>query len=422
MSMAAKYDLDIEQMDAVSAFLQGEVEEEIYVQQPPEFRIGNKVCKLRKAMYGLKQASRQWNRKLDAALKDADFNQSTVDPCVYFKIKDNLMNFVAIHVDDSMIFSNDSQTKEELKRNLSTRFKMNDLGAAKYCVGFHVTRNRKDGKLYLDQSKHIKELLERYNMSDCKPVATPADPNQKLTKDMSPKNSVELEEMSTVPYREAVGGLLYIAQGTRPDISYAVNVVSKFGTNPGKAHWSAVKRILRYLKGTIDAKLEYTKGGGELTGFCDADWANDTDDRRSITGYCFLKQSGAISWCSKRQKTIALSTAEAEYMSLSAITQEALWLRQMEKEFNVNGHVKLSPTRIYCDNMSAIDLSKSMGCHARTKHIDIRHHFIRQHVELRNVNIQHIGTDEMIADVLTKPLFKPKHQKFIEGLGVKIFN
>lgn len=420
MSLAAQYDLEIEQMDAVSAFLQGEVKEEIYVNQPPEFQIGNKVCKLRKAMYGLKQASREWNKKLDAALKSIGFDQSAVDTCVYYKINGKSINFVAIHVDDSMIFSNDKEVRQHLKQELSSRFRMTDLGTAKYCVGFHVTRDRQNGKLWLDQEKHIRELLDKFDMNDCKPVSTPADPNQKLTKDMGPKTADQLQEMSTVPYQEAVGGLLYIAQGTRPDIAYAVNTVSKFNNNPGKAHWAAVKRIMRYLKGTITAKLEYSKDGNqEMIGYCDADWANDSDDRRSTTGYCFMRQNGAISWNSKRQKTIALSTAEAEYMSLSSITQEALWLQKFENEFKMDGYSCTKPTKIHCDNTSAIDLSKSIGYHARTKHIDIRHHFVRQHIALGHLTVQHIGTENMIADILTKPLFKPKHLLFSNGLGIK---
>jgi len=317
-----------------------------------------------------------------------------------------------------MIFSNDKAVKHHLKSELSTKFKMTDLGTAEYCVGFRVTRE--GGKVSLDQEKHIRELLNKFDMNDCNPVSTPADPNQKLTKDMAPKTADEQNEMSVVPYQEAVGGLLYIAQGTRPDIAYAVNSVSKFSNNPGKAHWAAVKRIMRYLKGTIAAKLEYSKDDSrEITGFCDADWANDNDDRRSVTGYCFLRQNGAISWSSKRQKTIALSSAEAEYMSLASITQEALWLRQLQNEFNLDGHSGNQPTNINCDNMSAIDLSKSVGYHGRTKHIDIRHHFLRQHISLGHVYVQHISTDDNVADILTKPLFKPKHLKFAGGLGMK---
>lgn len=256
-------------------------------------------------------------------------------------------------------------------------------------------------------------------MNDCKPVSTPADPRKKLTKGMGPKTEKEMEEMSLIPYQEAVGGLLYIAQGTRADIACAVNTVNKFNVNPGKPHWAAVKRILRYLKGTMPAKLQFSKDGNRQTvGYCDADWASDIDDRRSTTGCCFLKQNAAISWSSKLQKTIALSTTEAEYMSLSTIAQEALWLRQFENEFKMDGHSSSNPTTIYCDNMSAIDLSKSIGYHARTKHIDIRHHFVRQHIANGHVNVQYVGTEDMIADVLTKPLFKPKHLLLSTGLGM----
>jgi hypothetical protein len=296
-------------------------------------------------------------------------------------------------------------------------------GTAKYCVGFHVTRDRIKGELFLDQEKHIRELLDRYNMANCNSVSTPTDPNQKLCRDMAPKTSDEMEEMSNVPYQEAVGSLLYIAQGTRPDIAYAVNTVSKFNQNPGKPHWNAVKRIMRYLKGTIKAKLLYSKDGNqEIVGYCDADWASDSDDRRSVTGYCFIKQNGPISWSSKRQKTVALSTTEAEYMSLSTACQEALWLRQFQQDLLVDGNSNINSTLIRCDNRSAIDLSYASGYHARTKHIDIRHHFHRQHIADGHIEVQHIDTDNMTADILTKPLFKPKHYKFSKLMGLKFID
>lgn len=420
VALAAQYDLEIDQMDAISAFLQGEIKEELYIVQPKEFRIGDKVCKLKKAIYGLKQASREWNLKLDAAIKSIGFRQSEIDLCVYYLIKGKLMTFIAVHVDDLMIFSNDKEVRSHLKNQLSAQFKMTDLGTATYCVGFHVTRDREAGKIYLDQEKHIRELLIKFNMNDCKTATTPGDPNQRLTKDMSPKTSEELEEMFNVPYQNAVGGLLYIAQGTRPDIAYAVNSVSRFNNNPGKAHWTAVKRILRYLKGTMSAKIEYSKTvSSELMGYCDADWAGDPDDRRSTTGYCFLKQGGAVSWCSTRQKTIALSSTEAEYMSLSSATQEALWLRQFQNSLKIDGHSSDEPMKIHCDNMSAIDLAKTTGYHARSKHIDIRHHFVRQRITEGQVNIEHIGTEYMTADVLTKALVKQKHMNCATGMGMK---
>lgn len=294
---------------------------------------------------------------------------------------------------------------------------MTYLGEAKYCVGLRINRDRKKGFILLDQKRHIADLLAKFNMVECNPVSTPMDLNQKLSKSMSPQSSSEREEMSKVPYRELVGGLLYISQGTRPDISFAVNTLSIFNNNPGKAHWIAAKRVLRYLKATIDAKLQYSmEAPSNFSAFCDADWASNIDDRRSCSGYVFMSQGGGISWSSRRQPTIALSTTEAEYMALSSTVQEFSWLNQFESQFNFGGECQ--PIRIFCDNTSALDLAKTTGYSARTKHIDVRHHYLREHIESGRINLVHIPTEEMVADVLTKPLNSKKHLFCSEGMGL----
>lgn len=418
MAMAAKYDLDIQQMDAVTAFLQGDVEEEIYMTQPKEFATGDQVCRLRKAIYGLKQASRCWNLKLDHGLKEIGFRQSKMDPCVYIIYRGQYRTYLALYVDDLIIFSNDTKMQSFLKSELHRRFQMKDIGEAKYCLGFRITRDRSNGLIFLDQRRHIQDLLLKFNMADCKPISTPMDPNQHLTKEMSPINFSDKEEMKKIPYQEAVGSLLYISQGTRPDITYAVNTVSKYNSNPGKAHWTAVKRIIRYLKGTSEAKLCYSKDDGPIVhGYSDADWASDVDERRSCSGCVFLSQGGAISWFSKRQPTIALSSAEAEYMALSTSGQEALWLRQFQMDLLCLE--SMDAITVYCDNKSAIDLSHKNGYNGRTRHIDIRHHFIREYIQDRKVYVEHIGTELMVADVLTKPLAKDKHLFCANGMGMR---
>lgn len=223
--------------------------------------------------------------------------------------------------------------------------------------------------------------------------------------------------MRKISYREAVGSLLYASQGTRPDISFAVNTVSRYMQNPGKGHWLAVKRIFRYLKGTLNTKLEFSQSQtAGCVGYCDADWGNDSDTRRSITGSIFLFQGGLIVWQSKRQSSVALSTTEAEYMALSATCQEALWLRTLAKDLEPS--IVSSPTIILNDNKGAIDLSNNGGYRPRTKHIDIRHHFIREKVDCGEVKIEHIPTERMTADVLTKALYAPKIIDCIKNMGL----
>lgn len=417
MSIAVEFDLDIHQMDVDTAFLQGNLHDVIYMYQPSLYSDGTEmVCKLNKPIYGLKQASREWNKKLGSALKAAGLTQSKIDPCVYFKIQDDKMFFIAVYVDDLMIFDNDKQIRDEIKSKLMKQFQMKDLGAAQYCIGLHIIRDRENGTISLDQKGYIDIILERFNMSECNPVYTPMDASMKLTTDMSPKNDEEKSEMSSVPYQEAVGSILYLAQGTRPDITFAINNLSRFNNNPGHAHWTAVKHLMRYLKGTSYAKLTFSrKANSDIVCFSDADWASDLDERRSCTGCVFLKNGAAISWISKRQPTIALSSTEAEYMALSTSTQELMWLRQLERD--IWGEKK--PTLMCCDNQSAIRLGMNDTYQPRTKHIDVRHHFIREKLTLQQLKIVHVATADMVADVLTKSLPKSKHDSCTMKIGLR---
>lgn len=411
IAMAVKKGLKIDQMDAITAFLQGELSDEIYIEQPDGFKDGSKkVCRLKKAMYGLKQAGRAWNLKLEAALKSFGLIKSKLDPCVYYNTDTTLI--VAIYVDDILIFWKNESVLNEIKTSLSNSFKMKDMGKAQGCIGIRITQTN-DG-VELDQSKYINEILARFNMNDAKPISTPSDPGQKLSIEMITEDDSKNHD---IPYQEAVGSLLYVAQCTRPDIAFAINDVSRFNSNFGNAHWNAVKRIMRYLKGTIGLKLKFEYGASdEICGYSDADWASDVDKRRSCTGFLFTLSGGAITWMSKRQATVALSTTEAEYMALSATTQEALWLKQLYTELN-NEEVK--PILIYCDNQGAIKLAE-MDCYrARSKHIDIRHHFVREKIENSIIELKYIPTNEMAADSLTKAVPKEKVQFCSAKMGLK---
>lgn len=410
IALAIKKGLKIDQMDAITAFLQGDLSDEIYIEQPEGFKDGSKqVCKLKKAMYGLKQAGRAWNLKLEAALKSFGLIKSKLDPCVYYNTDTTLI--LAIYVDDILIFWKNESVLNEIKNSLSNSFKMKDMGKAQGCIGIRIAQTN-DG-IELDQSKYINDILARFNMSEAKPISTPSDPAQKLSIQMLTEDD---SNNHNIPYQEGVGSLLYVAQCTRPDIAFSVNDVSRFNSNFGNAHWNAVKRIMRYLKGTIDLKLKFTYGiSNDICGYSDADWASDIDKRRSCTGFLFTLSGGAITWMSKRQATIALSTTEAEYMALSAATQEALWLRQLYTELD-NGNVK--PILIHCDNQGAIKLAE-MDCYkARSKHIDIRHHFVREKIENSIIELEYIPTNEMAADSLTKAVSKEKVQFCAAKMGL----
>lgn len=424
LAMAAKFNMIIHQMDAVTAFLQGELSEEIYMQQPDGFNDkSGKVCRLNRALYGLKQSSRIWNDKLnDVLLCKLKFLRSTIDQCIYFKHSEMNTIILAVWVDDIMIFSSNATMCTKLKYDLSLHFHMKDLGEVKTLLGMNITRHT-DGSISIDQQRYISSIIKRFNMENCNPIDTPMDPNQKLSKEMCPKTDAEQQEMANIPFQEAIGCIMYAAQISRPDICFAVGVLSRYNTNYGRAHWTAVKRVLRYLKGTIDMKLTFQPGDiDELIGYCDADWAGDLDKRRSTTGYMFQAQGGAISWATRSQPTIALSSTEAEFMSMVAAIQEALWLKRFESEIFLDAPKTII---LYCDNQGALHLAKNKNYHSRTKHIDVRKYFIQENLHHENnpandikMKLLYKPTNEMAADIMTKAVNHIKLNKFIPQFGL----
>ena len=330
LALAATDDAEIHQMDVKTAFLNGDLEEEIYMNQPQGFITKGKekmVCRLFKTIYGLKQSPRAWYKKIDKYFESIGLKKSYADPNIYVLKNDMLYLIIALYVDDLILVSNKLRFLLTTKADLSKSFDMKDLGELHYILGLQVIRDRPCRMLYLNQAKYIRSILQRYGMEDCKSLATPLDANSKLSKDMAPLTDEDINAMVGVPYQNAVGSLVYAMIGTRADIAFAVGVVSQYMANPGPRHWVAVKRILRYLKGTMDDVLRY--GGSysnlQVVGYCDADYAGDIDSRKSTTGYVFLLNGGAISWNSKKQPTVALSTTEAEYMAATHAAKEAIW-------------------------------------------------------------------------------------------------
>lgn len=415
LAMAVKYNLFIEQMDAVTAFLQGDIDTEIYMLQPPCFEYGEEVCRLNKSIYGLKQASRQWNQKLTSVLKELGLKSSSVDPCIYHKTYDGNILFILIYVDDLLLFFNNEEIGKEIKQKLKCKFDMKELGGAHHFVGWRIIQNSLRNEITIDQTAYIDKVLERFKMSDCNPVHMPCDPSVKL---ISTENKENI--LTDIPYQEAIGSLLYLSQGTRPDICFIVNKLSSFNNKPEVQHWQALKRVLRYIKGTKDYTLIFSqdKEAEWVFGYCDSDWASDINGRRSCSGYTFLFQGATISWCSKRQSTVALSTMEAEYMSLATATQEATWLRYLESELHCDA--RTSPTVIYCDNQSAIKFAGTESYCARSKHIDIRYHFLREKIAKNEIEVKYVGTESMVADILTKSTSQMKIQKCSRSMGLRL--
>lgn len=418
LGLAAKLDLEIEQLDVKTAFLHGDLEEEIYMEQPEGFVEPGKehlVCRLKKSLYGLKQAPRQWYKKFDLFMTQHNFTKTSADHCVFVKNYENGESIILLlYVDDMLIVGKDKAKIAALKKALSKSFAMKDLGAVKKILGMKIIRDRLKRMLWMSQEEYLKKVLERFNMHNAKPVHVPLPGHLKLSKTQCPENDQEKEEMSKVPYSSAVGSLMYAMVCTRPDIGYAVGVVSRFLSNPGKEHWSAVKWILRYLKGTAKKCLCFGNGNQMLVGYVDADMAGDVDSRKSTSGYLITFAGGAVSWQSRLQKCVALSTTEAEYIAITEGCKEMMWMKKFLQELGQNQESYV----LYCDSQSAIHLSKNSTYHSRSKHIDVRYHWIRDVLENKLLQIEKIHTNDNGADMMTKALSKEKIEFCKEAAGI----
>lgn len=420
LAVAAQMNLEIHQVDVKSAYLNGEFEddEKIFMKPPPGYSRGkNEVYKLKRPIYGLKQSGRKWYQKVTwIFINQMKFTCADMDLGAFFRRDGTNFILVVIHVDDFTIAATTSDQIQTFKKELKNFVEITDLGELHWLLGIEVKRDRDLGIIRLSQTAYIDSILRRFNFEDLKPVASPMDPNIHLSTTQSPSTAEEIALTRDIPYREAVGSLMYASLGTRPDISFAVTLLSKFSANPGTVHWEAVKRVFRYLKGTRQLWLTYGPNQNlELTGYTDADGSMQ-EDRKAISGNAFLINGGAVSWFSKSQEIISLSTTESEYIAATHAAKEAIWLRQLLSQlFGPIGN----PTVIFSDNQAAISLTKNRQFHARTKHIDVRFHFLRWMCENGTIKLIYCPTGDMIADALTKPLpsFKVKH--FAHELGLR---
>uniref|UniRef100_A0A2N9F5U8 Reverse transcriptase Ty1/copia-type domain-containing protein n=1 Tax=Fagus sylvatica TaxID=28930 RepID=A0A2N9F5U8_FAGSY len=351
LAIVANLNLELYQMDVKTAFLNGELDEEIYMDQPVGFvakvQERRKVCKLKRSIYGLKQSSRQWYLRFHRAILSNGLTMIEEDHCVYTKWSKGSFIILSLYVDDILLAGNDAEMIVATKEWLSSNFEMKDMGEADYILGVKIFRDR------------LKKILD-----------TPIAKNESLSQNMCPKTQDEQEKMAHVPYANAIGSLKYVMMCTRPDICYAVGLVCRFQSNPGLAHWKAVKRILRYLKGTMDYVLCYQGSDLRLIGYSNANWGSDLDERKSTSGYTFLLNNGAITWSSKKQPCIALSTMEAEYVAYLAAVQEAIWLRKFFQHLKVIKDASDFIT-IHCDSIAAFAYAKDPKYHGKTKPIDI---------------------------------------------------
>lgn len=413
-SLATKLDLNIDHIDVSTAFLNGKLREKIFMEPPPGYSFGDKVCLLQKGIYGLKQASRIWNDRVHELLSENGYKQSKCEPCVYTKKSENDMIIIALYVDDFYLFySKHSKNIKDLLTLLESNFKIKHLGPLTSCLGMRVTRDRANRVLKLDQCEYIKKLLLRFGMQNCKPVSTPMILNSKLC-----KCETESLQDDVYNYRELLGSLMYIAVCTRPDIAHTCSQLGQFSNCFDKNHWLAAKRVLRYLSGTIDYCLCFQNSKNmHINAFADADWGNNIVDRKSYTGFVIKLGDHTINWESRKQRCVALSSTEAEYVAISDTCKDICFMKNFM--IDILGNCNDINTTLYNDNQSA---HKLLECkeysHKRTKHIDIRYHYVKDLISNKLITVKYMPTEAMCADILTKPLGATKHKKFVTDLNV----
>eukprot|EP00253_Pinus_taeda_P033599 PITA_33599 len=364
LALAAQFSWKVHQMDVKSAFLNGDLQEEVYMTQPLGFKVAGQeqnVCRLVKALYGLKQAPRACSAHL-------------------------------IH---------------GIKEDLCSTFDMTDLGLLHYCLGVEVWQT--ENNIFLSQCKYARNLVDRFRMQDCKPATTPMEPRLKV----STQSSSPLVDETL--FKQLVRSLIYLT-ATRPDINFAVNYISRFMSTPKADHWIEAKHVLCYVRGTPDYGLLYTwSSDPTLSGYTDSNWAGSVDDRKSTAGYVFSLGSGIVTWTSKKQHAVALSSTKAEYRGLVKASCEAVWLRRMLADMHVS---QAGPTPLFCDNPGVLKLAKNPIFHEQTKHVETHCHYIQQLVEDKSIQLLYVPTMEQPADIFTKPLGPDKFVKFRGSIGV----
>lgn len=411
LAIAGKKQFILKQYDVRTAYLNGTVDEELYMQQPPGFAVPgheHKVCKLRKSIYGLRQSARCWNKALHAALLELKFKPSTADPCLYIRYEEPTV-VILVYVDDLLIGSVVESEIDKVFEGLRKKFDVTSLGSVRHFLGYEI---EKQGRYYtLRLSAYIDTLLGKFNMENCRPSKTPMDPGYTSTNE----DSKRFDDPTL--YRSLVGALLYLAVNARPDLSLSVGLLGRKVSEPNNMDWCAAKRVLQYLRATRDWRLVFGPGEGwRLRGFSDSDWAGDRRTRKSTTGFIFFYGSGAISWVSKGQSSVALSSLEAEYNALSLTCQETVWLRRLLLEL---GEPEGAATVVFEDNQGCLSFATSERTSGRVKHIDTKRHYIRELAEKEVIKLVYCPTTEMVADALTKPLGPTAMQKFIKQVGLK---
>jgi hypothetical protein len=415
LALAAQLDWEIHQVDVKSAYLNATLKEEVYMHPPNQvLKLGQegKVCRLLKAMYGLKQAGHKWYETLAAVFRELGYSRLSVDHSVFYKQDAWDSMIVAVTTDDMAIAGSSTPAVQSFKRGLGWHFQLADMGELKWFLGFEIRRDRKVRTIAINQKAYIEAMAVKSAVDKAKPTYLPAQPGQILSHDQSPVTPNQINEMANVPYSEAIGHVLWPAMVSCPDTIFQVMQLVQ---NPGRIHWDALKKVISYLNTTCHYWLTLASGEkSDLIVYTDANWASQSD-HHSISGYAMQMGAGTVTWSSKKQLIVALSSTKSEYITQTHTLKEILWVWQLlgklQRKFT-------SLTTLLSDNQGAIALAKNKF-HARSKHIDIHYHFIWEAVVNHNVNITYVPTADNIADIFTKALSAPKFNHFCNMLGLR---
>ena len=403
LAVAATTEMELRQFDITTAFLNALLHTELYMQQVPgyvDLLQKHLICFLKKALYGLRQANREWNQRMDTFLKAFKLTQSPADSCVYFSDHNGQRLLIMLFVDDGLMISNSTTLMDSVLTFMKDVFITKVTMDPELYVGIHLKRDRPHRIIYIDQELYINALLQKFKFHESHPVSTPAEPGAHL-RPLS--NNTDESSEPNFPYAQIIGSLQFAALTTRPDIAYAVNNAAQFKNHPSTVNCNAVRRILKYLCGTSHFYLPLggTHASFTLTAYADADYAAAVEDRKSRSGYVIYFDGNPISWASKKQPCVATSTTHSEYIACYAVATQVIWLRRLLANIGI---LQTKPTTIFTDSQSAMRLAVNPEFHSRTKHVDVKFHFLREQVVLRTIDIQYLPTQQQIVDIMTKAL------------------
>ena len=419
-AIAAKNNLKLWRIDFVGAYLNSLTKEDIYMKQPEGFVEAGRedhACKLVHTIYGTMQGGHDWYYTLDDTYDKLGYTQSRTDPCVRYKAENDAYTITDTYTDDVFGASNDDEEVERRKKEIGKVWEIRDVGETEYFLGMRVQQDLNEGTVRLTQRPYWEHVINRFQLEHVTPRNTPLPVGIELDSNMSPKTDSERKKMDDKPYRSILGSIMWGQLATRPDLSFSVSLLARFQANPGIDHWNALMHVVGYIKNTLDYGLTYSRDSDlSPSAYVDSDYGGCKDTRRSTSGYVFTMSGGAVSWSSKRQATVALSTVEAEYVAMSRCAQQMVWMHSWLDEVAIKHS---SPGQIKGDNRGAIALTKNTKDHGKVKHIDIRHHYIRELIQSGAVNIEHVSSGDNLADLFTKSLPRDHHHRILTALNIQ---